>query len=147
MISVAFQYSSRRITKKETQRIVCLVLSGEEVKKKSISVVYVGNKYMQRMNRRFLNHNYPTDVIAFPLDQDQGIQGELYVNIERVSSQAKEFGVTILNELRRLLIHGTLHLSGYSDTDVQSKARMTACENKYLAQLEKKAREHARKNY
>jgi rRNA maturation RNase YbeY len=88
-----------------------------------------------------------TDVIAFPLGDDQVLQGELYVNIQQVAAQAKEFGVTILNELRRLLVHGALHLVGYSDTDPQSKVSMMNRENLYLSQLEKKASVHARKNY
>jgi len=89
------------------------------------------------MNRRFLDHDYVTDVISFPLGEEHepGAQAEIYVNLDRAKSQAREYRVSFADETRRLLIHGTLHLMGYSDDTPRQKARMTRREDFHLSRL------------
>ena len=88
---------------------------------------------MRRINRRFLRHDEATDVIAFPLHDGMGIDGEVYVNLDRARSQARTYRIRFGEETRRLLIHGTLHLLGYSDATARGKARMKEREDYYLA--------------
>jgi probable rRNA maturation factor len=88
---------------------------------------------MRRINRRFLNHDGVTDVIAFPFHDGMGIDGEVYVNLDRARSQARTYRVRFGEEARRLLIHGTLHLLGYSDATSRGKARMREREDYFLA--------------
>ncbi len=87
------------------------------------------------MNRDFLGHDYITDVISFPLQDGIGIDAEVYVNLDRAKSQAKEYGVLFRNEVLRLVIHGTLHLLGYDDKKVTHKERMRRREDYYLTRL------------
>lgn len=94
---------------------------------------------MRGINRRFLRHDYVTDVIAFPLgDLDGvGVEGEIYVNLDRAKSQAHDYSVPFFEETRRLLIHGTLHLLGYTDQSPRKKAQMARRENLLLSRLSK----------
>jgi len=89
------------------------------------------------MNKRYLRHDYVTDVIAFPLGEGRGAppEGEIYVNLDRARSQARAYGVSFAEETRRLVIHGTLHLLGYVDSNARRKAQMTKREDFLLARL------------
>ncbi len=85
------------------------------------------------MNREFLNHNTATDVMAFPLEEKGDVESEIYINLDAARKQAERFEVTFANEVRRLLIHGALHLLGYTDDTPRTKKRMTKQEDLYLA--------------
>lgn len=143
MIFVAHHHPSLRFPKQETFRAVQSVLKHESVRSYQVSVVFVGSRFIRRINRRYLRHDYVTDVIAFPLGEGKGtpLEGEIYVNLDRARSQAREYAVSFAEETRRLLIHGTLHLLGYTDTDSRKKARMTKREDRILARLAESNRE------
>jgi probable rRNA maturation factor len=67
---------------------------------------------LQRLNREFLGHDYPTDVLSFPLGARQGFLGELAISVDRAREQASEFGHDMDTEVRILMLHGVLHLLG-----------------------------------
>jgi probable rRNA maturation factor len=137
MISTTNNHPSLRFPKQETFRAIRSVLKDESAKSFRLSVVFVGSRTIRAMNRRFLGHDYVTDVISFPLGEEHepGAQAEIYVNLDRARSQAREYGVSFSDETRRLLIHGTLHLMGYSDETPGKKARMTRREDFHLSRL------------
>ena len=143
MIVVSNNHPSRRFPKRETFRVVQSVLEYESVRSFQVSVVFVGSRFIRRINRQYLHHDYVTDVIAFPLGEGHNapLEGELYVNLDRAKSQAREYGVTHTEETRRLLIHGTLHLLGYADSTRRKKAQMTKREDLLLARLSASNRE------
>jgi probable rRNA maturation factor len=143
MIVVANNHPSFRFPKRETFRAVRSVLQYESVRSFQVSVVFVGSRFIRRINRRYLQHDYVTDVIAFPLGEGKGtpLEGEIYVNLDRARSQAREYRVPFSEETRRLLIHGTLHLLGYADSTSRKKAQMTRRENFLLARLSASNRE------
>jgi probable rRNA maturation factor len=143
MIFVAQHHPSLRFPKRETFRAIQSVLQYESVRSFQVSVVFVGSRFIRRINRRYLHHDYVTDVIAFPLGEGKNtpLEGELYVNLDRAKSQAREYGVSSAEETRRLLIHGTLHLLGYTDSGSRKKAQMTKRENLLLARLSASNRE------
>ena len=87
------------------------------------------------MNRKHLGHNYVTDVIAFELERKPGIETEIYVNLDRARSQAKEFGGTYRSETQRLIIHGMLHVLGFSDSSAKARTRMRREEDAVLMSL------------
>jgi probable rRNA maturation factor len=142
MIFTTNNHPSLRFPKRETLRAIQSVLKDESAPSFRLSVVFVGSRTIRTMNRRFLGHDYVTDVIAFPLGEDDepGAQAEVYVNLDRAKSQAREYGVTFAEETRRLLIHGALHVMGYSDATPGTKAAMTRRENEHLARLSKKSK-------
>jgi probable rRNA maturation factor len=143
MIFVTNSHPSLRFPKRETFRVIQSVLQYESVRSFQVSVVFVGSRYIRRINRRFLQHDYITDVIAFPLggENDAPVEGEIYVNLDRAKAQARDYGVTFAEEARRLVIHGTLHLLGYSDSGLRKKAKMTQREDLLLAGLSSSKRE------
>lgn len=137
MILVANNHPFLRFPKRETLRAVQSVLQCESVSSCQVSIVFVGSRFIRGINRRFLRHDYITDVIAFPLGEGdgKGREGEIYVNLDRAKSQARDYGITFVQETRRLIIHGVLHLLGYTDSSPRKKARMTRCEDALLARL------------
>lgn len=140
MIFISNNHPVLRISRRETFRAIRSVLQSESSLSMVISVVFVGSRYIRSINKQFLNHDYITDVIAFPFDDGLGIDGEVYVNLDRAKTQAREYGVAFLEEVRRLLIHGTLHLLGYSDATARTKDRMKKKEDYFLDKLSNKKR-------
>ena len=79
------------------------------------------------------NLNHDTDVIAFNLEnKDEPIEGEIYISIDDVLSNAREYNQKFNIELKRIIIHGLLHLAGYDDKNKNEKKIMSALEDKYL---------------
>lgn len=116
---------------KRIRKAVENTLKGEKIKDAEISIVFMNNDDIRDINKRFLKHNWATDVISFPLESDP-LVGEIYIGIEVAFEQSKEYNVSLTNELMRLAIHGTLHIIGYDDTTAEQKDKMTSLENKYL---------------
>jgi probable rRNA maturation factor len=116
-------------------RSVRMVLRGEGYPDAAISVVCVNDATSRRINRRFLQHDYATDVICFPLGERDALEGELYINLDRARVQARAYGVTRTHELTRLVVHGVLHLTGWDDRTDRQRARMHTREDGYLARL------------
>ena len=118
-----------------------MILREEGCRKKgSLSVVLVDDGTIQKLNRRFLKRDRPTDVIAFPLEDGYGdVWGEVYVSVDRAQEQASEYGVSFLDELSRLIVHGVLHLVGFGDGDEGSRKRMKEREDYYLSLLRRKS--------
>ena len=98
-----------------------------------LSIVLVDDSEIQSLNERFLGKERPTDVIAFPLDNDgDKIWGEIYISVDRAKEQANDYGVAYSEELARLVIHGILHLLGYEDHGKLDQKKMKAKEDDYL---------------
>ena len=97
-----------------------------------ISVALVMDGEMRDLNRRFLEHDYPTDVLAFPLGE---AEGEIVVSAERALTVAAEYGADPLSELMLYVVHGLLHLMGYDDHDPDEARRMHAQSLKLLRGL------------
>ena len=87
------------------------------------------------INRRYLSHDYYTDIITFDYTDTEKkiISGDLMISIDTVRANAQAFGVPFENELARVIIHGVLHLLGYGDKTPEEEAHMHALEDKYLA--------------
>lgn len=114
-------------------RTVELVLRGEGIVRGEISLALVDDPTIHQLNRQYLNHDYPTDVLSFPLDAAAGfLEGELIVSTETAIENAREHGLTPVDELRLYVIHGALHLAGYDDHDPRDRARMRDREQHYF---------------
>jgi rRNA maturation RNase YbeY len=87
---------------------------------------------IRSLNRRFLRHDSSTDVLAFPLGDQDVLEGEIYVNLDRARNQAARYRVSFAEELARLIIHGTLHLAGYDDSGTSAARRMKRIEDQYV---------------
>jgi len=123
------------LSKKQIKKTVQVVWKQEAKKPKGqISAIFVGNEYIKNLNKTFLARDYPTDVIAFRLEE-QPLEGEVYINVERAAEQAEQYHQTVTAELNRLLIHGILHLLGYGDSTEQEKKQIKEKEDFYLSQV------------
>jgi probable rRNA maturation factor len=136
MIVVTISRAFRKISYPSTaiRRTAEFVCRRERVKNAEFSFVLVDDRSIRRINKKFLNHNYVTDVITFPLEQDE-VNAEIYVNAQQARRQAKELGITVRNELTRLVVHGTLHAIGYDDSTKKSKKRMDSIQERYVSEL------------
>lgn len=98
-----------------------------------LGFVLMDAKAMLDLNRRYLDHDDHTDVITFVLGEGPEVEGEVLLSHPRIKENAATFGVPMQEELRRVMVHGLLHLLGHKDkTDAQRKA-MRAQEDKYLS--------------
>jgi probable rRNA maturation factor len=86
------------------------------------------------INKRFLNHDYYTDILTFVFSEaNDPVDGEIYISLDRVKENSKTYKSSFTYELHRVVFHGVLHLSGYSDKDHKNAAIMRSMEEKYLS--------------
>ncbi|MFN3421507.1 MAG: rRNA maturation RNase YbeY [Armatimonadota bacterium] len=98
----------------------------------TVSLVLCDDRTIRELNIRYLGHDYPTDVLSFPLSEGELLVGEIIISVETAERNAKRFRQTLEQELLRLAIHGTLHLLGYDDATSQQRKKMGRKERKYL---------------
>lgn len=97
-----------------------------------LTFIFCSDAYLLSINQEYLNHNTYTDIITFNNSEDDRITGDIFISLERVHENALRFKVSQQDELHRVMIHGTLHLLGYTDKGKDAKALMTSKENYYL---------------
>ncbi len=103
----------------------------------TLNFIFCNDTYLHTINVDYLNHDTFTDVITFPYTKaDEPIQGDIYISLDRIKENATKFGVPFLKELKRVMIHGVLHLCGYGDKSEKEAAIMRAKENFYLERLD-----------
>ena len=109
-----------------------------ERRQAEISVTFIAGPAMRKLNREWLGHDYVTDVITFPLPAADGtLMGDVYICPAFAKTQAKANGVTLREELTRLVIHGTLHVLGYTHPEGATRTRspMWRRQERYLEAL------------
>jgi rRNA maturation RNase YbeY len=99
-----------------------------------INFIFCSDKYLLSLNRDYLKHDYFTDIITFSNATDkQTISGDVYISIDRIRENAKSFKCTVRDELHRVMIHGVLHLCGFTDKTKAERLIMRGMENKMLS--------------
>ena len=101
----------------------------------NINYIFCSDERELEVNRQFLGHDYYTDVITFDYSTASTLNGDIFISLETVRSNAEMVGATFEQELLRILIHGVLHLTGQGDKTPETKAQMTEKEEKALAKL------------
>ena len=107
----------------------------EGFKEGEINYIFCDDAYLLDLNIKFLEHDTLTDIISFDYTLGKLINGDVYISVERVRENAKDFEVTFENELSRVMIHGILHYCGYRDKSEADIATMRAKENYYISRL------------
>ena len=100
-----------------------------------INYIFVDDETMLDINRRFIGHDYYTDHIGFDYSKDGALSGDIYISLDTVRTNSELFGVTFGQELRRIIIHGLLHLCGLRDKTDEERAQMQQAEDKALTQF------------
>lgn len=93
---------------------------------------FMNDEQLLAINQEFLNHNYYTDIITFGAATGNSIKGEIFISLDRVSENAKQHKIDFYDELKRVVIHGVLHLIGYNDQSENEKNNMRFLENQAL---------------
>ncbi len=107
------------------------VIASEKFDCGDVNLIFVSDEKLLEMNQQFLQHDYFTDIITFDYSEDSVISGELYISIDRVSENGlKMDGYD--NELKRVCVHGILHLCGYGDKSEEEITEIRAKENFYI---------------
>lgn len=101
----------------------------------NIHYIFCSDERELAVNREFLRHDYYTDVITFDYSTAQTLNGDIFISLDTVRSNAEMVGTSFDHELMRILIHGVLHLTGQGDKTPETKAEMTAKEEKALKKL------------
>jgi probable rRNA maturation factor len=131
--NIKFRFSNKaKITK-----WIEAVVKKERKQIGSLNFIFCTDAALLAMNKRYLNHNYFTDIITFDYSEGKAIGGEIYISIDRVRENAVTMGVTFHVELCRVIIHGVLHLLGYSDKTKAQKKKMRMKEDECLALIER----------
>ncbi len=108
------------------------VIRTEGRKPGDLAFIFVDDNEILEINREFLEHDYFTDVIAFDYCSGDIIDGEIYLSIETIRRNARTYSKCIKEEILRVMVHGTLHLTGYSDNEQEQKSIMSKAEDRYL---------------
>ena len=94
---------------------VLRICVSENLEAGDLSFIFCADDYLLELNKKYLSHDTYTDIISFDYSEGRSIAGDIFVSVERVRENAKLFGTTFVEELRRVMAHGLLHLMGYKD--------------------------------
>jgi probable rRNA maturation factor len=136
-ISIAVPQENVPVDRGQMRAATRAVLEGEGCADYEISLAFVDNATIHTLNKRYLDHDEPTDVLSFPLSEvgAKRLTGELVIGAEVAQKQAEERGHAVDAELALYVIHGLLHLCGYEDESDQGSAQMRERERHYLRDL------------
>ena len=119
--------------RKDIRAIVPEVLQNENQTLSFLNLVFCDNETIRDYNNKFLSHDYNTDIITFfDYDETNIMYGELLISVDQVKINAKDYNTTFNKELKRVIIHGVLHLCGYDDKTRTGKNKMRKREDYYL---------------
>ncbi len=107
----------------------------EGYKLEEINYIFCDDDYLHKLNVEFLNHDTLTDIISFDYTMGKSVQGDIYISVERVKDNAKDFKADFDTELRRVIIHGVLHYCGYKDKTKEDALIMRQKEELYIAKF------------
>jgi probable rRNA maturation factor len=141
MPSIRFFYEDTLFRLEQINRVKSWIkktVTAEAKKLISLNYIFCSDSYLFDINTQYLSHNTLTDIVTFdvsesPNDQHDKIEGEIYISIDRVRENAVKFNMTFNDELHRVIIHGVLHLIGYSDKSPRKRSLMRKKEDAYLS--------------
>lgn len=134
---VVFFYSDARPILKERTRLKKFILSifgKERVNLSSIRFIFTTDQALREINKKYLGHDYYTDIITFNLSEhNKPLDGEVYISVGRVKENASIYNTSFRKELHRVIFHGVLHLCGYRDKSKQELVQMRKMEEACLS--------------
>jgi probable rRNA maturation factor len=110
-----------------------LVITSENKKEGEINFIFCDDEYLHKINMEYLNHDTLTDVISFDYSLGNELHGDIFISIERVIDNAKDFNVSFSDEIKRVIVHGVLHYCGFKDKTPEDEALMRSKEDEKIA--------------
>lgn len=137
--TISFNYHDTDFRLKEAllhKSFLITLLAEEGLKFSKISYIFTNDEYLLNLNKQYLNHDTYTDILTFTLSlPNDPLISDIYISVDRVKENAHKHNTNFINELRRVMIHGLLHLCGYDDLSAAEKKIMTEKEDYYLARF------------
>ena len=134
---ISFNYETEFELSNEDQiaKWISSVIEEENFNEGEINYIFCDDEYLLKLNIEFLDHDTLTDIISFDYTVGKQINGDVYISVERVEDNSKEYKVDFKAELNRVLVHGILHYCGYKDKTVEDEKLMRSKENYYITWL------------
>ena len=124
-----------KLEKRKTNVWIKTVADKYDKKIGEIAYIFCDDAKILEVNKTYLQHDYFTDIITFDYCEGVVLNGDIFISLDTVRTNAQEFGVTFENELHRILIHGILHLCGQEDKTPEARLEMTRKENEALQMI------------
>jgi len=119
--------------KRKISRWINDVIKSHQKKLGNVSYIFCSNEYILELNQKYLNHNYFTDIITFDYCSDNKVEGDIFISVDTVLDNSHRFKTNFNDELLRVIIHGVLHLVGFSDKTAKQQKQMRVLEDKALS--------------
>ncbi|MCB4798296.1 rRNA maturation RNase YbeY [Neotamlana laminarinivorans] len=133
MINFNYETDFKLSSEEDISKWILETITLENHSLEEVNYVFCDDEYLHKLNVEFLNHDTLTDVISFDYSVGKQVSGDIFISIERVVDNAKDFNVSFDVELKRVIIHGILHYCGYKDKTNDDAILMRDKEDKYLA--------------
>lgn len=114
---------------------IASVCESEHAVLEELNYIFCGDAHLLEINRQYLQHDYYTDIITFPAAEAPRVAGDIFISTERVTENARTYACTYEEELRRVIIHGVLHLCGQGDKTEEEAQQMREKENQALQKV------------
>jgi len=123
---ISFNYETNFALENESnyEDWITRIIYSEGFEVGEINYIFCDDEYLHKINMEYLNHDTLTDIISFDYSVGNLLQGDIFISVERVADNAKDFNVTFEEELKRVLSHGVLHYCGYKDKTPKDEALM-----------------------
>ena len=135
MISFNFENDFTLNNEEAISNWISRVIALEGCKLGDINYIFCDDKYLHKINLDFLDHDTLTDIISFDYSVGKELHGDIFISVERVMDNAKDFKVKFIEELYRVIVHGVLHYCGYKDKSEEDSRVMREKENYYLLDI------------
>ena len=109
------------------------VAENEGKKLGDVNIIFCSDPYLLEVNKKYLGHDYYTDIITFDYCEGKILSGDLFISVDSVRDNASFYGAAFDDELHRVIVHGVLHLIGYDDHTDEEKKTMRSKEDQYLS--------------
>ena len=132
---ISFNYETEFKLENETKisEWISKAINSENCKEGELNYIFCSDDYLHKINIDFLNHDTLTDIISFDYSVGKELHGDIYISVERVEDNAKDFDVSFEDEVARVMIHGILHYCGYKDKSEDDAKLMRSKEDYYLS--------------
>ena len=132
MITFNYETNFKLEEEKSIESWVQKMILIHECEEGEVNYIFCDDVYLHKLNMEFLKHDTLTDIISFDNSMGKLINGDIYISIERIVENAKDYKVSFSEELQRVMIHGVLHCLGFKDKTEEDQKEMTIQENKAL---------------
>jgi rRNA maturation RNase YbeY len=121
------------LNRRDLKAFIISVFKKEKRSLRDLNIIFCNDHYLLELNRRFLSHDYYTDILSFPLShKNQPLTAEIYISVDRVRENAHLSGFSFKEELHRVIFHGVLHFCGFRDKSRKDIRKMRSAEDKLL---------------